>query len=201
MFLAVSARSSESEYFQTTWVRQALAKPKWSPHVWVGVVFVAIGVVLCAFSEAKANSDAPLQSILPRALPKINTNSFRETLLQHRGQPILINFWATWCAPCREEMSSLGQQAKIWRARGLIVHTVAVADSASAVNDFMGAMNIPMPVLHDRDQSLARAFGVRVIPTTLVLDRHHRVVLRGSGAINWQSPKINQQLQRLFFQQ
>ncbi len=118
-------------------------------------------------------------------------------LAAHKGKPVLVNFWATWCPPCREEMPALGRLAQRWQAKGLVVHTVAVADKAKDVEDFLWEISTELTVQHDRDQSISRAWGARMLPTTVVLDRRHRVVLRGTGAIDWDAPAVDKQMQSL----
>ncbi len=151
-------------------------------------------------SPAFAADSAMLKPVAPRSAPAGADRRLAQLLAQHRGKPVLINFWATWCEPCREEMPALGRLATRWQARGLTVLTVAVADNAKRVEEFLWE-TLPekqtLPVLHDRDQTISRAWDARVLPTTVVLDRRHRVVLRGQGAIDWDAPAIDQQLKKL----
>jgi thiol-disulfide isomerase/thioredoxin len=140
-----------------------------------------------------------LKPVAAQTLPKSNDPRLKQALGQHKGKPVLVNFWATWCEPCREEMPALARLAARWQAKGMAVLTIAVADNDKRVEDFLWEI-LPgeqvLPVLHDREQTISRAWGARVLPTTVVLDRRHRIVLRGQGAIDWDAPAIDKQLTR-----
>ncbi|MDP1610145.1 MAG: TlpA disulfide reductase family protein [Sulfuritalea sp.] len=144
-----------------------------------------------------AADSALLKPVAPHAAPGGDDRRLTQLLAQHKGKPVLVNFWATWCEPCREEMPALARLAARWQAKGLTVLTVAVADNDKRAADFLWEI-LPgkqtLPVLHDREQAISRAWGARVLPTTVVLDRRHRIVLRGQGAIDWDAPAIDQQL-------
>lgn len=143
---------------------------------------------------------AALKPVAPRAIPAAADARLSQALARHKGQPVLINFWATWCEPCREEMPALGRLAARWQAKGLTVLTVAVADNEKRAEEFLWEV-LPakqtLPVLHDREQTISRAWGARVLPTSIVLDRRHRIVMRGIGAIDWDAPAIDKQLHTL----
>jgi thiol-disulfide isomerase/thioredoxin len=144
---------------------------------------------------------AQLQKVRAQALPVADDPRLAQVLTRHKGKPVLVNFWATWCEPCRDEMPALGRLAARWQPRGLAVETVAVADNAQRVEDFLWEVlpaNQTLAVLHDREQVLSRAWGARMLPTTVVLDRRHRIVLRGAGAIDWDAPALDRQLEKLF---
>jgi len=138
---------------------------------------------------------ANLVSVSERNLPKASDRRLTDFLAAHRGKPVLINFWATWCEPCREEMPSLQRLAKRWRDQGLAVITIAVADNKKQAEDFLWEIGVDLPVIHDHAQALSRPWGARALPTTLILDRRHRIRLRGQGTIDWDAPEIDQQLQ------
>jgi thiol-disulfide isomerase/thioredoxin len=151
------------------------------------------------FNTMAADSVALLRPVKSQRLPASADPQLEQVLALHKGHPVLVNFWATWCEPCREEMPALARLAVRWQARGLAIHTVAVADNTAKVDEFLWEA-LPdqksMPVLHDRDQVISHTWDVRVLPTTVVLDRHHRIVLRGIGAIDWDAPAIEQQLKQ-----
>jgi thiol-disulfide isomerase/thioredoxin len=155
-----------------------------------------VAALLCCAGPGVAAGLAPVTA---QALPRIPDARLSAALAQHKGKPVVVNFWATWCEPCREEMPSLARLAVRWKDRGAVL-TVAVADNAKRVDDFLWealAEKQTLPVLHDREQTISRAWGARVLPTTVVLDRRHRIVLRGQGAIDWDAPDINLQLKKL----
>ena len=143
----------------------------------------------CAAAGLVAETAAPL--------PTIRNARLTEALAQRDGSPVIVNFWASWCEPCRDEMPSLQRLANRWRGRGLTVLTVAVADREQQAGDFLWDIAVILPLLHDPDQAIAKAWGVRTLPTTLVLDSRHRIVARGRGAIDWDARRIDNQLETL----
>ena len=135
-----------------------------------------------------------LATVRATRLPTPTDGRLNSLIATHPGQPVLVNFWASWCEPCREEMPSLQRLADRSRRAGLVVITVAVADRLDQVDRFLADHAIQLPVVDDRDQVISRAWGARVLPGTVVLDRHHRIRLRGQGAIDWDSPAAGRHL-------
>ena len=168
------------------------------------IAWAAAPPLLCGFllapAAAAGAAPAALKPNTPQVMPAGRDSPLAQWLARHKGKAVVLNFWATWCEPCREEMPSLARLDARWSTRGLAVVTVAVADNAKRVDDFLWE-TLPdkqtLPVLHDREQTISRAWGARMLPTTLVLDRRHRIVARGLGAIDWDAPAIDRQLQTL----
>lgn len=131
----------------------------------------------------------------PRHPPVMRDARLAQVLTQDKGSAVLVNFWASWCEPCREEMPALQRLAERWHGQGLTVITVAVADAPSV--DFLREISFLLPVLHDPDQAVATAWGVHLLPTTILLDRRHRLIARGRGAIDWDSAPMEKQLRTL----
>jgi thiol-disulfide isomerase/thioredoxin len=154
-------------------------------------------IILVALWLAATSAAADLVTGKAQPLPTIPHVQLKELLAQRRGQPVIINFWASWCAPCREEMPALQRLADRWQKRGLSVLTVAVADQAERATDFLWEISVSLPQLNDPDQAVARALDVRTLPTTLILDRRHRVVGRARGLIDWDDPAVEKQLIKL----
>ena len=105
-------------------------------------------------------------------------------LKELRGQALVINFWATWCEPCREEMPPLALLAQSQSGK-LRVLAVNFKESPAAVNQFVATTSLTIPTLRDPDGALARAWGIRVFPSTVLIgaDGQVRSVVR--GALDW----------------
>ena len=129
----------------------------------------------------------------PQALPAGSAAGLAPLLAPYAGKPLLINFWASWCEPCREEIPALAAL----HARGIRVLTVAVADREADAQRFLGGAGPGLPLAHDRDQKLSRALGVSLLPYSLVLDARHRVVARVEGALDWTDASVIATLNRL----
>ena len=101
-----------------------------------------------------------------------------------RGQAVVINFWASWCEPCWEEMPSLAQLARAHSGK-LRVLAVNYKESPATVAQFTATTGLDLPTLRDPDGALARAWGIRVFPSTVLIgaDGQVRSVVR--GALDW----------------
>jgi peroxiredoxin len=87
-----------------------------------------------------------------------------------QGSPVLLNFWATWCGPCRGEMPYLQQVWDEWQARGLVLLAIDIMESSSEVQSFMQSQGLFLPVLLDSDGAIAAKYGIHAIPTTFFID-------------------------------
>lgn len=104
-----------------------------------------------------------------------------------RGQVVLVNFWATSCAPCVKEMPQLAATWNKYRSRGF--DTIAVAmdyDPPNLVQDFARRFNLPFRVAYDPRGEIALRFGkVRAVPSSFVIDRQGRVLLAQTGELDF----------------
>ena len=104
---------------------------------------------------------------------------------QYRGKPLLVNFWATWCGPCREEIPALKLTRAAHRAEGLEVIGIDVGEDAETVRRFVAAMNIDYPLLLSSDEgnALMKALGNGrlALPFSLAIDRHGEIVVSKLG--------------------
>ena len=106
-----------------------------------------------------------------------------------RGQVVLINFWASWCEPCRAEMPSLQGLTSTYAPQRLVVLAVNFKESPAVAQRFAQRENLRLPVLPDPQGQLARQWGVTVFPSTVLVGtdgRVHRVV---RGGLDWSSPE------------
>ncbi len=143
----------------------------------------------------------PLQhgtKIVNFALNDLSGHSVR--LSSFAGKVVVLNFWATWCGPCRSEMPSLETLYNKYKAQGLVVVGVNLEESSGAVRQFVKHDGITFPILLDSSGRVALAYGARSIPVTYVIDRAGDVTSGGIGAHNWLSPATETLLKALLSQ-
>jgi len=92
-------------------------------------------------------------------------------LADYRGSVVLLNFWATWCAPCRAEMPEIEQIYQRNRERGFEVFAINLQESPTEVQTFMADLGLSFPALLDRDGGTSRAYRARALPSSFLIDR------------------------------
>lgn len=118
-------------------------------------------------------------------------------LADYRGQVVVINFWATWCDPCRAEMPSMQRLQDKLAGKPFAVLAIDYGEGAPRINDFLKQVPVRFTVLLDRDTSAATAWKVKVLPTTLVLDPEHRIRYSVVGDLEWDSPAVEGAIRKL----
>lgn len=147
----------------------------------------AAGATLAGAARAddpKPQAWAATRPVPPLSLPLLGSAQ-RWTLDQARGRVLLLNFWASWCEPCRSEMPSLELLAHRHEAEGLLVMTVNYRESPVAIERFLAQMPVDLPMLRDADGATSRAWGARVFPTTVLVDRQGRPQFTVVGEVDW----------------
>jgi len=102
-----------------------------------------------------------------------------------RGKPMLINFWATWCAPCREEMPAMERLYLKHRERGFMLLAVSVDTDAALVKPFLEKYRLTFPVALDARMDLANTYGVRALPASFLIDRNGYLTALALGPRAW----------------
>jgi len=115
--------------------------------------------------------------------PKVDTPGLRLADLQ--GRVVLLNFWASWCEPCRSEMPSLETAAQKLAPEGLAVVAVNFKESEATIRRFSEATPLALPVARDPDGAVAKSFGVSIFPTTVAIARNGRAAFSVVGAVDW----------------
>lgn len=111
------------------------------------------------------------------------------TLSQLRGKPVLLNFWASWCAPCVAEMPDLVQLQKLLGDKATIL-AVSVDSDPKAYEQFVRDHNVDLLTIRDAHQQSNALYGTFAYPETYVIDRNGKVVRKFIGQANWTSPEI-----------
>ena len=118
-------------------------------------------------------------------------------LAEFRGQVVLINFWATWCLPCRAEMPAMERLYQEMKSDGFTILAVNFAETAQQVEPFVKEHRLTFPILLDQEGQVSRLYRAFSLPTTYVLDRHGAIVGRAIGAREWDSAEARRLVRAL----
>ena len=119
------------------------------------------------------------------------------SLDQFRGQVLVLNFWATWCPPCVEELPSLMSMQERTRAKGVVVLGISIDVDDNAYHRFLQQRNVNFLTVRDPDQKVAGMYGTSGWPETYLIDRQGRLRRKFVGPVDWNSPDIVQLLSQL----
>ena len=112
------------------------------------------------------------------------------TLSQFKGQVVVLNFWATWCPPCIEEMPSLVQMQERMKSKGVTVLAVSVDVDENNYRRFLRDHNVNLLSVRDADQKSNELYGTFKFPETYVIDRKGIVRRKFIGAVDWTDPEV-----------
>ncbi len=119
------------------------------------------------------------------------------SLDEFRGKVVVLNFWATWCPPCIEEMPSLVQMQQKMKGKGVEVLAISVDADQSAYKDFLKQHNVDLLTVRDADQKSNNLYGTFKFPETYIIDRQGVLRRKFIGAIDWGTPEILDYLGKL----
>jgi peroxiredoxin len=135
-------------------------------------LLLSIAAVLsCAAASAttvQVSNPAPDFTLRSMDGPNVRLN-------EQRGRVVMVNFWATWCGPCRQEMPHLNKLHDKYRDAGFVLLGVNIDDNARAATDLAAKLGLRFPVLLDTDKSVSRLYDLGSMPATVLIDREGRV--------------------------
>ena len=118
-------------------------------------------------------------------------------LADYRGKVVLVNFWATWCEPCRAEMPSLERLRAVLAGRNFEILAVNVGQSARVARDFAEKLPVGFTILLDRDGRTTRAWGARVLPASFVIGPDGAIRYSYLGELDWSSAEVRSHIEAL----
>jgi len=163
------------------------------------LVFLSGWTGLLLLPAVAQPSSGKTDSALPNPLPErppapdfklIDTQSQLHSLSDYRGKVVLLNFWATWCEPCRKEMPSLQRAWEYLRPKGGVVLAVNYGDSGPTIDQFLKEVPVNFPVLLSVDDELWTQWSIKGLPTTFVIDPQGRIAYRVAGDLEWDNPQV-----------
>ena len=122
------------------------------------------------------------------ALPDLDAKQHR--LVDYRGKVVLVNFWATWCEPCREEMPSLNKLRASLAGQAFAVLAVNLAEPESRIRRFQEQVPMDFAVLLDRDTSVAKSWRARILPASYLIGPDGRIRYSVLGEIDWAQENV-----------
>jgi cytochrome c biogenesis protein CcmG, thiol:disulfide interchange protein DsbE len=127
----------------------------------------------------------------------VQDSDHKVTLSQFRGQVVVLNFWATWCPPCVEEMPSLIQMQAQMKNKGITVLAVSIDVDEAAYHKFLKQYGLNMVTVRDEAQRSSSLYGTHGWPETYIIDRGGVIRRKFIGPVNWTSPEIADFLTKL----
>jgi len=138
-----------------------------------------------AVAPVLATSVDQIHTGAPAPLFQLNSNNGKPlSLADLKGRIVLVNFWASWCGPCRKEMPLLEQLNRQYRSKGVTLVGVNVEPDSAAATDWLKATPVSFPILFDVDSKVSKLYQVEGMPNTVILDRkgNVRYIHRGYSA-------------------
>jgi peroxiredoxin len=119
------------------------------------------------------------------------------SLASYRGRVVLVNFWATWCKPCEEEMPAMERLYRKLRPLGFELLAISVGEKASTVKPFRDRLGVSFPILLDGDKSVSIEWQTFAFPESLLVDRDGTVLERYVGPRDWDASAYVARVRRL----
>ncbi|MHA6258483.1 thiol-disulfide oxidoreductase ResA [Sporosarcina sp. CAU 1771] len=114
----------------------------------------------------------------------IDLNGENHQLSEYKGQGVFLNFWGTWCAPCKKEMPAMGRQYQVYKDQGVQILAVNIAESDFKVRTFADQYGMVFPTLIDTTKSVMETYNVKPLPTTLLINPEGKIVKIVTGEMS-----------------
>jgi peroxiredoxin len=121
----------------------------------------------------------------------------RVRLSDYRGKTLIVNFWATWCPPCRAEMPSMQRAWEQLQGEDIDLIAINVGESGDDIARFIEQVPVDFRLPMDRDSEVVQAWPVRGLPTTFVVDPRGRLAYKAAGEREWDDPALLDQVRTL----
>ncbi len=118
-------------------------------------------------------------------------------LKEQRGRVVMVNFWATWCGPCRQEMPQLNRLYEKYKASGFVLLGVNVDDDQRKAAEIAAKLGVTFPVLLDTDKTVSKLYDVSTMPSTVIIDRDGKVRYVHRGYLTGYEDNYEKQIREL----
>jgi peroxiredoxin len=159
---------------------------------WVGVAFVVMACLACSCSKKKEQGTAPAnvtEGVVAPGFTALDLAGKEMVLADLRGKVVLVNFWATWCPPCREEIPSMVKLNQIMAGKPFQMLALSVDEGGKpAIEEFLKRKGLSLPVLIDNEQRVAKSYGVSGVPRSFIIDKKGVIRKKIIGGLEWSAP-------------
>ena len=118
-------------------------------------------------------------------------------LAEQRGRVVMVNFWATWCGPCRQEMPQLDRLYQKYKSSGFVLLGVNVDEDARKAADVAAKLGVTFPVLLDTDKAVSKLYDLSTMPSTVIIDRDGKVRYFHRGYLAGYEDNYDKQIREL----
>ncbi len=119
------------------------------------------------------------------------------TSQDYLGKVVIVNFWTTWCPPCRDELPSMERAYRQFKTQGIEILAINVGEDADTIFTFTVDYPVTFPLLMDLDSKVINQYPVIGLPTTYIIDTKGRLVYKAIGTREWDNPALIQQILNL----
>ncbi len=158
------------------------------------LLLLLVNLPTLTFAGAERPQDAPRVVAVGSVAPDFtleNMQGEKVNLSQYRGKVVIVNFWATWCPPCRTEMPSMEVLHETFKDDGLVLLAINVEQSgAKVVSEFLKESPYSFPILLDEQNQTQNSYTVFQYPSSFIVDREGIVVKKLVGAVHWMGGDI-----------
>ena len=158
----------------------------------------SILVVICLiFGSAHAESLRPWSGGATPPLELADPDGSTHRLADYRGKTVLVNFWATWCGPCRAEMPSMERLRREMQGRPFVILAVNVGEGPRIAREFADGLALGFPILLDRETRVSRAWRARVLPASFLVGPDGAIRYSVLGEVDWSSDEVRRTIDAL----
>ena len=151
--------------------------------------------LLISIAVSSIYSDRQQQYAAPFNLADLAGTEHR--LSDYQGQVLIVNFWASWCVPCREEIPAMNRANTLLKENNVQMLAINYGEDSSTVLDFLQQTPIEFTVLLDTDNRISKAWDIKVMPTTLILNSRGKIIERVLGPREWDSPAMIERIKQV----
>ncbi|MFJ7725505.1 thiol-disulfide oxidoreductase ResA [Neobacillus sp. NPDC097160] len=150
------------------------------------IILLVLGAAVAYSLYANLTKDKKQKVAVGEIAPDfalVDMQGNKHRLSDYRGQGVFLNFWGTWCPPCKKEMPYINNQYHQYKDNGVQVLSVDIQEPELAVNQFAERLKLDFPIMIDKDKEVMNVYGVDLLPATFLIDKDGKVVEYNTGEL------------------